>query len=170
MESAYSNKQREHTPVRGCALESNASHCKRMTQYSMQCANLIKEQMNNLLRYNSDAVTRKSSHCIARSVSHANALCASSCVIKRRLRMQARIYILETQSTLVVSSRRCHGVVLVGIVCSLLYIMASCRWLGRVELGARCLLSSALQYADRRMCFDCDHSMQGHIIFTLGSD
>ena len=129
--------------------------------------------MNNLLRYNSDAVTRKSSHCIARSVSHANALCASSCVIKRRLRMQARIYILlffyilETQSTLVVSSRRCHVVVLVGIVCSLLYIMASCRWLGRVERGACCLLSSALQCADRRMCFDCDHSMQGHIFFTI---
>ena len=30
--------------------------------------------------------------------------------------------------------------------------MAGCGWLGRVERGALCLLSSALQYADRGVC------------------
>ena len=126
--------------------------------------------MNNLLRYNSVAVTRMSSHCIARSVSHANALCASSCVINGGYVCRHVSISLEAQSTLVESSRRCHVVVLAGIVCSLLYFMAGCGWLGRVERGALCLLSSALQYADRGVCFDCDHSVQGHIIFTIGSD
>ena len=119
--------------------------CRMPIQIKISSSYKIKEQMNNLLRYNSVAVTRMSSHCIARSVSHANALCASSCVINGGYVCRHVSISLEAQSTLVESPRRCHVVVLAGIVCSLLYFYGRL-WMAR-QSGTRCSLSALFSIA-----------------------
>ena len=77
--------QREHTPVRGCALESNASHCKRMTQYSMHAlrkptphrAALYAQHAESTLQYGGNGGSKRNAHWRARDYLRTPALCRS---------------------------------------------------------------------------------------------
>ena len=113
----------------------------------------IKEQLRDQLRCNSNAVTRSSSLMQLRAALAMRLLSAQARALLAAATYAGTYLYLWKLKVRWWSPRVDVMLLFLQVLYVVYYIfMAGCGWLGRVERGALCLLSSALQYADRGVC------------------